>query len=135
MEEHETMTPTEATGNGPLVLVVDDDPSVRDLVIEVLTRAGFRTATASDGEEVPGLAERHQPAVIVMDVMMPRLDGYTALTRLNGHPATRHIPVVTLTGWSAPIYHTLSLGVGARAHLTKPFSGRELLAAVREVLA
>jgi two-component system, OmpR family, response regulator len=119
----------------PLVLVADDDAEVRDFVCEVLRGAGFVTETASDGDEVAEQARRAAPRLIILDVMMPRMDGYTTLTRLRGHPATRDIPVIVLTGQAEPVYRTLSAGVGAVAHLTKPFSPEELTRTVRRVIA
>jgi len=119
---------------GPLVLVADDEISVRDLVCEVLAAAGYSTVSAADGEEAVKLARRHRPACIVLDVMMPRMDGYTALTRLRGHPVTAGVPVVVLTGQTDSVYQSLSEGVGAVAHVTKPFSPKHLAETVRRVL-
>jgi twitching motility two-component system response regulator PilH len=90
---------------------------------------------AGNGEEAVALAQAHQPALVILDVIMPEMDGYTALTRLRGHPATRSIPVIVLTGQGEAIYRTLSLGVGAVAHLTKPFSPDRLTETVQRVLA
>jgi two-component system phosphate regulon response regulator PhoB len=119
---------------GPLILVADDDEAVRDLVCDMLSDAGFRTVTASDGEEVTAQAVQHHPALIILDVMMPHMDGYTTLTRLRGRAETRTIPVIVLTGQAEPVYRTLSAGVGAAAHLTKPFSARQLTETVRKAL-
>jgi CheY-like chemotaxis protein len=128
---------TDAAGppGGPLVLVADDEIEVRDLVCEVLAGAGFSTIGAGDGEEAVELARRHRPACIVLDLIMPRMDGYTALTRLRGHPVTAGVPVVVLTGQSDPVYENLSEGVGAVAHVTKPFSPGHLADTVRRALA
>ncbi len=125
--------PSDASGP-PLVLVADDEPLIRDLVSDVLAEAGFRTVRAADGSEVLPLALEHRPALIVMDVMMPNLDGYTTITRLRNHVATKDIPVVILTGQAGSIYRTLSFGLGATAHLTKPFSPRQLMDVVEGVL-
>lgn len=128
------MAETAGVSAAPLVLVADDEAGIRNLVCEVLAEAGFRTMPAEDGEEAVRLALRHQPALIVMDVMMPNMDGYTTLTRLRGHPLTKEIPVIMLTGQVEPVYRTLSAGVGAVAHLTKPFSPRQLTETVERVL-
>lgn len=120
-------------GDG-LVLVADDEEEIRDLVCEVLADVGLKTLTACDGAEVVEQALRHRPALIIMDVMMPRMDGYTTLTRLRGQPQTRDIPVIVLTGQAEPVYRTLSAGVGAVAHLTKPFSARQLTDTVSRAL-
>jgi two-component system sensor kinase FixL len=121
--------------SGPLVLVGDDEEMMLDLVCDVLREAGFRTVTASDGAEVIELVHRHQPVLIVLDVMMPKMDGYTALTRLRSHPMTSEVPVIVLTGQVDPVYRALSEGVGAVAHVTKPFSPQQLVETVKRILA
>jgi CheY-like chemotaxis protein len=127
-------SPPADAGPRRLVLVADDDPAIRDLVSDVLAEAGFRTVRAADGSEVVPLALKYRPAIVVMDVIMPNLDGYTTMTRLRNHPATKDIPVVMLTGQAGSLYQTLSFGVGATAHLTKPFSPRQLMDTVEQVL-
>jgi len=126
-------------GQNAYVLVADDDREMCDVVRAILDQAGFRTVVARDGDEAVAIAAARQPACIVMDVLMPRMDGYTALTRLRGDARTRAIPVVMLTAQPEPIYRTLSAGLGAVAHLTKPFTGRQLTqlvaAATRQALA
>jgi CheY-like chemotaxis protein len=119
----------------PLALVADDHPEIRALVADALAEAGFRAATAADGLELLDLAERLRPALIVADVMMPGLDGYSAIARLRGRPATAGIPVIVITGHHDPAYARLSEGIGAAAHVTKPFSPLELAAVVRRVVA
>jgi CheY-like chemotaxis protein len=105
-----------------LALIADDEDEVRRLVGEVLAEVGFDTVTARDGLELLELALRHRPQLIVADVMMPKMDGYTAVARLRGDPATARIPIIMLTGCMDPAYGHLSAGMGAAAHLTKPFS-------------
>jgi CheY-like chemotaxis protein len=107
-------------------LVADDEAEVRGLVGEVLADAGFDIVLARDGLELVELAGRHQPHIIVADVMMPIMDGYTAVARLRGQAETAGIPVIMLTGCADPAYAELSAGMGASAHLTKPFSPRQL---------
>jgi len=119
----------------PLILVVDDDRDVRDLIREVLTSAGFRTVEATDGAQVLALALQHRPDLVVLDVMMRGMDGYTALTHLRGDSVMRDVPVIVVTAQEAPIFRTLSEGVGATFHVTKPFSGEALLTIVRQILA
>ena len=105
-----------------LALIADDEDEVRRLVGEVLAEVGFDTVTARDGLELLELAARHQPHLIVADVMMPKMDGYTAVARLRGQPATARIPIIMLTGCMDPAYGQLSAGMGVDAHMTKPFS-------------
>jgi CheY-like chemotaxis protein len=106
----------------PLAIVADDEAEVRRLVTEVLGEVGFETLSARDGLELVDLATRHRPQLIVADVMMPGMDGYTAVARLRGQPETAMIPIIMLTGCTDPAYAQLSAGMGAAAHLTKPFS-------------
>ncbi len=105
-----------------LALIADDEDEVRRLVGEVLAEVGFDTVTARDGLELLELAARHQPHLIVADVMMPKMDGYTAVARLRGQPATARIPIIMLTGCMDPAYGQLSKGMGVDAHMSKPFS-------------
>ena len=106
----------------PLALVVDDEPEIRELLTELLDDLGLRPLACADGEEALALVHAHRPALVVLDLIMPGVDGYTVLTRLRGEPATGGIPVIVVTGQALPIYRTLSLGVGATVHMTKPFS-------------
>lgn len=122
------------TSEPPFVLVVDDDPETRTFVCDVLALAGYRTETAEDGEKALALAEKRRPDLIVLDIMMRVMDGYTTMTRLRARPEMRNIPVIVLTGQEEPIYRTLSKGVGAAAHLTKPFSPGELTHTVQRLL-
>ena len=106
----------------PLALVADDEAEMRRLIAEILGEVGFETLTAGDGLELLDLVAKHRPQLIVMDVMMPAMDGYTAVARLRGQNATAGIPVIMLTGCTDPAYGQLSEGMGAAAHMTKPFS-------------
>ena len=126
---------TAETAEAPLALVADDDAGMRELVSEVLEQAGFRTVTAADGAEAVELALKQPPRLIVLDLMMPHVDGYTAVARLRGHPSTRDTPVIILTGQNESVYQDLSVGMGAVAHVTKPFSPVRLLETVRRILA
>jgi CheY-like chemotaxis protein len=100
----------------------------------MLTQAGFRTLEGTDGEQVLALGRLHRPDLVVLDVMMRGMDGYTALARLRGDPVLQDVPVIIVTAEEAPIYRTLSDGIGATLHLTKPFTAEALLAAVRRIL-
>src|SRR5262249_23367979 len=90
-------TPAPAIGNGPCVLVVDDDASVRDLMQRALEKDGFRIEVAADGQTGLELARRLTPAVITLDVMMPHMDGWSVLTALKADSATANIPVIMMT--------------------------------------
>lgn len=124
----------EGAAAGPVVLIVDDDAGVRELVSKILGRAGFRPVTADDGERVVELALEHHPALIILDIMMPQVDGYTTVVRLRGHPPTRKIPVIMITGRTESWFPLLSADMGVVAHLQKPFAPQQLLDAVQAAL-
>ncbi len=101
----------------PLVLVIDDDPSARDLLERALRREGFDVVTASDGLEAVRLLERIKPAVITLDVIMPPPDGWAVLTMLKNNPATADIPVVMAT---VVDQQNIAFALGADEYLIKP---------------
>lgn len=110
----------------PLVLVIDDDPSVHDLMQHYLAQQGFRMASAMGGEDGLRAAKTEHPVLITLDVMMPQMDGWAVLKALKNDPETAHIPVVMLT-----IVDNRSMGyaLGVAEYLTKPIP-RERLARV-----
>jgi hypothetical protein len=114
---------TSAATTGPCVLVIDDDPSVRDLLLRSLARDGFRVEVAADGMAGLELAKQLQPAVITLDVMMPHLDGWSVLTALKADPATADIPVIMMT-----IVDDKQMGfaLGAADYFTKPIDFQRL---------
>ena len=118
----------------PLVLVADDDPDILDLVRYRLERSGYAVATATDGAEAVRLAGELSPALAVLAVMMPSLDGLEATRRLRGDPATAGIPVILLTAKAQDADVQEGFLAGADDYITKPFSPRELSARVQAVL-
>ena len=112
------------------VLVVDDDAVLRRVVRAVLEADGFRVLEAHNGQQGLELAAREQPRVVILDVMMPGLDGVEVCRRLD-HGATK---VLMLTALGDVTTEVASLEAGARGYLTKPFSSMELLDRVEELL-
>jgi hypothetical protein len=119
--------PADAAGGAGLVLVIDDDPAVRDVMRRFLTKEGFRVAMAAGGEEGLRLARDLRPDAITLDVMMPGLDGWAVLTALKGDEATARIPVVMLTMLDD---RSLGYALGATDYLTKPIDRDRLMAAL-----
>ena len=111
----------------PWVLVVDDDPSLRELVSTTLKLEGYQTMTAADGVMALELLTRCQFDVVVLDAVMPRMDGLTVLRAIRSDPEVGNLPVVMLSGLGE--VHHLQRGVdaGANGYLTKPFDFRSLL--------
>ena len=122
MSDSELGAPSDDPDAPPLAIVADDEAEVCRLIGEALAEVGFETLSARDGYELLELAARHRPQLIIADVMMPSMDGYTAIARLRGQAATAGIPIIMLTGCTDPAYGQLSEGMGASAHVTKPFS-------------
>ncbi|MEU0940279.1 response regulator transcription factor [Embleya sp. NPDC005971] len=113
------------------VLVVDDDPTVAEVVVGYLERAGFRTAHAADGPAALDLAFAEMPDLVVLDLMLPGMDGLDVCRRLRERGP---VPVVMLTALGDEGDRVLGLEVGADDYVTKPFSPRELVLRVQSVL-
>jgi len=116
------------------LLVIEDDPDIVELLRYNLEREGFRVLVATDGEK--GLAEavRQQPELVLLDLMLPGLDGLEVCRRLRANDATRSLAVLVLTAKSEEADVVIGLEMGADDYLTKPFSPRELIARVRALL-
>ena len=113
------------------VLVVDDEPIVRDVVVRYLRRDGFATLEAGSGEEAMTLLERELPALVVLDVMLPGTDGLEICPRIR---ASSDLPIVLLTARGDEADRIVGLELGADDYVTKPFSPRELAIRVRNLL-
>jgi DNA-binding response OmpR family regulator len=118
----------------PLVLVADDDEDIRSLVIFRLERSGYRVIAAADGEEALALALEHAPDLAVLDVMMPKLDGYEVTRRLRSEDTTRAMPVILLTSRAQEADVARGFESGADDYIRKPFSPHELRARVAAIL-
>jgi len=113
------------------ILVVDDDAHIRDVVCFALRRAGFQPLTAGNGRAALETAAREAPALVVLDILMPELDGTAVCTRLR---AKSDVPVIFLTSKDEEMDRILGLELGADDYVVKPFSPRELVARVKAVL-
>ncbi|WP_432261592.1 response regulator [Cupriavidus sp. TMH.W2] len=125
----DTAAPAEAP-SGATVLVVDDNDDLRDYMRRLLSAAGHRVEVAADGEAALALARAQPPALIVSDVMMPRLGGFGLLRALRADAALSDTPVLLLSARAGEEARVSGLGCGADDYLVKPFSARELLARV-----
>ncbi|MCX7365392.1 MAG: response regulator transcription factor [Alphaproteobacteria bacterium] len=113
------------------ILVVDDDAHIRDVVCFALRRAGYQPLTARDGHAALEVAARELPALVVLDILMPELDGTAVCARLR---ARSDVPVIFLTSKDEEMDRILGLELGADDYVVKPFSPRELVARVKAVL-
>src|SRR5215470_11867702 len=116
------------------ILVVDDEPGIVTIARDYLDRAGFRVITAGNGTDALRLARSERPSLLVLDLMLPGMDGLDVARALRGDPATRMLPIIMLTARVEETDRLIGLELGADDYITKPFSPRELVARVRAVL-
>lgn len=119
----------------PLVLVVDDDPAIRITLGVKLRGSGFRVVEAVDGLDALEVFQRERPQLVIVDVGMPRLDGYGFTERLQALPEGRDVPVVILTAQDFALPDELRSRLRVASFLMKPFSPRELVRSIRGLLA
>jgi len=116
------------------VLIVEDEPDIRELVVHHLKREGYQVSAASSGEEALRQVQAAPPDLVILDLMMPAMDGLEVCRRLRQDPATVSLPIVMLTAKGDEVDRVLGLEIGADDYIVKPFSPKELLARVRAVL-
>jgi len=116
------------------ILIVDDEPNVRKLLRTVLNKK-FTVLEAEDGSQAVNMASTEKPDLILMDIMMPKMDGYTSCYALKSEPSTKSIPVVMLTAIDLRLNLQLSKEIGADGYITKPFNSRDLLDNIAHFLA
>lgn len=114
-----------------LILVVDDEENIRELCRMYLDREGYRVAAAADGEQALRMIKDHQPALVILDLMLPGLDGFEVCRRTRQFS---DVPILMLTARDDDIDKIVGLEVGADDYLTKPFNPREMIARVKAIL-
>lgn len=116
------------------ILIVDDEKNIRELVKFNLESRGYKVIEAADGEEALNLVITGAPLLIILDLMLPKIDGLEVCRILKGNPLTKKIPIIMLTALGDEIDKIVGLELGADDYITKPFSPRELVARVRAVI-
>jgi DNA-binding response OmpR family regulator len=136
-----TQTPTQsardqsARAQRATILVADDEQDIRELVAYRLSRSGYTIIEARDGEEAFQLAADQSPDMAVLDVMMPRLNGFDLTERLRLTPATERLPILLMSASVQEADISRGFAAGADGYLTKPFTPDQLLTRVRDVLS
>ncbi|MHB8811219.1 MAG: response regulator transcription factor [Desulfobulbaceae bacterium] len=116
------------------VLVVDDEPNIVLSIKFLINQQGYEVRTASNGEEALQELSRQIPDLILLDIMMPKPDGYEVCQKIRATPAWKDIPVIMLTAKGRDVEKQKGLAMGADDYITKPFATHELVAKVRAVL-
>ena len=115
------------------ILIVDDEPGVR-LIVSRILETEYIVLEAADGEEAIEIAKGQQPALILMDLMMPKMDGYASCSRIKADETTKRIPVIILTGVGHELNKKFAKEMGADGYITKPFTRESLLEGMRQLL-
>jgi CheY-like chemotaxis protein len=121
-----------SSGQKRKILIVDDEPNVRKLLRTLLK--DFTVVEAEDGEKAVEIAGAEKPDLILMDIMMPKMDGYSSCYALKREPATRSIPIIILTALDLKLNLQLGKEIGADGYITKPFNSQDLLDNIAQVL-
>jgi len=116
------------------VLIVDDEPNIVTSLEFLMEQAGYETRVAANGQEALNLAMSFRPDLVLLDIMVPVKSGYEVCQRLKSEPATRDIRIVMVSAKGRDVEVSKALELGADAYITKPFSTRELVAKVQEML-
>ena len=124
----------EQVENKKKVLIVDDEPNVRRLLHTILGKT-FDVLEAEDGRQAIEITNSQKPDVVLMDMMMPKMDGLTACHMIKNDPATKSIPVIMVTAIGFELNVKLSQQMGASGYVTKPFSSEDLFGKITQVLA
>ena len=117
------------------VLVVDDEPNILLSLQFLMKKAGYDVRTASDGEQALAEVEREKPNVVLLDVMMPKLDGFSVCQRIRANANWHDVRVIMLTARGRDVEREKGLALGADDYITKPFSTRDAIDRVAAVLA
>ncbi len=116
------------------ILIVEDEPDIAELVAHTLTRAGYRTVLAASGPDALAQVRRAPPALVILDLMLPGLDGLAVCQAIRADPTTAAVPILILTARAQESDRVAGLELGADDYVTKPFSPRELAARVAALL-
>lgn len=117
------------------ILVVDDEVNITQILEFSIGSEGFEVITAQNGEEAIERARRERPDLIILDIMMPKIDGYEACRILKANPLTKNIPVLLLTAKGRDIDRRLGYEVGATDYIVKPFSPNKLVERIHRLLS
>ena len=116
------------------ILVVEDQPDNRQIIRDMLARTDYEIIEAENGEEALAAIAKHRPDLILMDIQLPIMDGYTAVSRIKADPALRSIPIIAVTSYALNGEEKKARAAGCDDYVPKPFSPRQQLAIIRRYL-
>jgi two-component system, cell cycle response regulator DivK len=116
------------------ILVVEDQPDGRQIIRDMLAGTGYEIAEAENGEEALTAIAKQRPDLILMDIQLPIMDGYTATRLIKTDPALRSIPIIAVTSYALAVEERKARAAGCDDYVTKPFSPRQLLAKIRQYM-
>jgi DNA-binding response OmpR family regulator len=119
----------------PKILITEDETDIRQLIFFTLQFAGFEVVQGKNGEEAVVLSKQEKPDLILMDVRMPKMDGFTAAQQIKADPETAHIPIIFLSAKGQDVEIEQGLEVGAVDYLLKPFNPPELIDRIKSTLS
>ncbi len=117
------------------ILYIEDHPAQRDIMAQMLELSGYEVAVASDGIDGLEQARSWKPDLILMDLRMPRMDGFEAIKELRKDPTTEEIPVIAISAWASAKHKERAMEAGANEHFTKPVDLTRLLDTINRLLA
>ena len=117
------------------ILIVEDEKDIRQLIFYTLQYAGFEVVAGSNGEEAVALSKQEMPDMILMDVRMPRMDGFQAAVQIKADSETNHIPIIFLSAKGQDVEIEQGMRVGAEDYLLKPFNPPELIDRIKATLS
>jgi len=119
---------------GSTILVVDDSRTVRSVLQRMLQQGGYATLTAENGREALDLSVEHKPTLVIMDIVMPEMNGFQATRALRRHPATTAIPIIIMSGNQEAIDNFWATKIGANDFMMKPFDRKEVYRRLEKIL-
>lgn len=127
-------TPQEVQPASSSVLVVDDSITMRKITARLLERHQINAATAKDGVDAVALLEEHIPDLVILDIEMPRMDGYELIDHIRSHPHLKHLPIIVVTSRSGQKHRERAISLGINGYLSKPYQEEQLLESVNKAL-
>jgi CheY-like chemotaxis protein len=115
------------------ILYIEDHPTQRDIIVKLLKKNKYQVTVAADGLDGIETAKTTMPDLILMDMHLPRVDGYEAIRILRNDPSTSHIPIISISAWASSKHKQRAYEVGASDYFTKPFEMEELVNAINKI--